>query len=247
MKRGARLALGLGLYLVALAAFAPAQLLDARLGEASAGHLRLAAARGTLWSGQARAELRDANGATAWAAPVAWRLRPAGLLAARLDYALSTGPGASLSAMSFSRSQVQLQGVDIRVPAATLAAAVPALSPWGLGGEVRVTATQLGFGPTQASGAASLHWSSASSRLSPVSPLGDYALDVEGLGQHWQARLQTLAGPLQLSGEGGWQPGARARFEAIATAPPAVRAELAPFLRLVAVERGDGQFSWRLP
>ena len=247
MKRGARLGLGLGLYVLALAAFAPAQWLDARLGEASAGHLRLAAARGTLWSGQARAELRDASGTTAWAAPVAWRLRPAGLLGGRLDYAVSTGPGTWLSAISLSRSHVQLQDLDIRVPAATLAAAVPALSAWGLGGDVRVSATQLGFGPAQASGGASLRWSSASSRLSPVSPLGDYALDVEGQGRHWQAHLHTLAGPLELSGDGEWQPGSRPRFEAIATAPASVRGELAPFLRLVAVERGDGRFSWRLP
>ena len=49
-----------------------------------------------------------------------------------------------------------------------------------------------------------------SGALAPVSPLGDYTLDIRGLGRDWQANLRTLAGPVQLSGNGGWRPGSSA-------------------------------------
>lgn len=246
MKAWAWLAAGTGFYALSLLVFAPARLLDARLDEASGGHLRLASPEGTLWSGRGVAELRDAAGGRRWAAPLAWRLRPAALLAGRMDFALATDPPASISAMSLSRSRIGLSGVDIRLPAATLAAGIPHMSAWGVDGEIRLVADQLEFGPGQAAGSLTLHWQAAGSALSPVSPLGDYALDVQGQDQGWQARLRTTAGPLQISGQGIWQPGADPRFEATAVVPPALRAQLAPFLRLLAVERSDGRFEWRL-
>ncbi len=246
MKPWAWLASGTCLYLVSLAALAPARLLDAKLDEASAGHVRLVATTGTLWAGQGMAELRDQSGARRWAAPLAWRLRPGPLLLGRLDYQLATGADASLQALSVSRSRVELSGLDIRVPAASLAQGIPDMAPWGLAGELRLVSDRLGFGPGVAAGGMTLHWQAAGSALSPVSPLGDYALEVLGQEQGWQANLRTLAGPLQLSGQGAWRPGAPAQFEASAVVPPALRAELAPFLRLVASERGEGHFQWRL-
>lgn len=247
MKARAWLAAGTCLYAVALVALAPARLLDAQLDAASKGHLRLAAAEGTLWSGQGVAELRDEAGGRRWAAPLAWRLRPASLLAGRLDYQLATEPPTLLTAMSVSRSRIGLSGVDIHIPAATLAAGIPDLAAWGIDGEIRVVADRLDFGPGLAAGSLTLHWQAAGSSLSPVSPLGDYALDVQGLDQGWRASLRTTAGPLQISGQGAWRPGADPRFEATAVVPPALRAELAPFLRLLAVERSDGRFEWQLP
>lgn len=247
MKTWAWLACTAGLYAIALAALAPARLLDSRLDAASDGRLRLVSTEGTLWSGRATAELRDDAGRRRWAAPLGWRLRPAGLLAGRLDYRLDTAPGASLASLSLSRSRIEMLGLDLALPANALAAALPGLAPWGIDGEVRVVADRFGFGPAHASGGLSLQWLSAGSSLSPVVPLGDYVLDAEARDAGWQARLHTLAGPLQLSGQGGWRPAEAPVFEARARLPPDRQAELAPFLRLVAVERGDGSFEWRLP
>ena len=246
MKAWAWLAAGTCLYAVSLLALAPARLLDARLDETSNDHLRLASSEGTLWSGNGLAELRDQTGSRRWAAPLSWRLRPAALLAGRLDFELATDPPVSVSAMSVSRSKIGFSGVDIRLPAATLAAGLPDMAGWGVAGEIRLVADQLAFGPGQTAGGLTLHWQAAGSSLSPVSPLGDYALDVKGQDHGWQASLRTTAGPLQISGEGAWRPGADARFEATAVVPPALRAELSPFLRLLASERSDGQFHWQL-
>lgn len=246
MKPWAWLVSGACLFMASMAVLAPARLLDAPLAGASAGHLRLAAAEGTLWSGRGIAELRDETGARRWAAPLAWRLRPVSLLAGRLRYELSTDPDAALSSLSVSFSQVELSGLDIRMPAASLAAGIPDMAPWGMTGELRLSANRLGFGPGFADGNATVQWRGAGSALAPVSPLGDYTLDIRGLGRDWQANLRTLAGPVQLSGNGGWRPGSKARFEATAVVDPSQRARLAPFLRLLASERGEGHFHWQL-
>lgn len=246
MKPWLWLAGGSSLYVIALAAFAPARLVDAMLADASSGRFRLASAEGTVWSGQAMTELRDAAGQTRWAAPVAWRLRPVGLLAGRLEYRLLTGPPASLAGLSLSWSRVEFTGLDIRLPAAALASGVPALAPWGMGGELQLMADRLGFGPAHAGGSATMHWRSAGSTLAPVSPLGDYELRLEGQGQAWLARLRTVTGPLQLSGQGRWRPGDPPAFEASMIVPPEHRQALSPFLRLIAIERSDGNFDWRL-
>lgn len=246
MKPWGWLAAGTCLYVVSLLASAPARLLDASLDEASKGHLRLASAEGTLWSGNGLAELRDEAGGRRWAAPLSWRFRPAALLAGRLDFGLATDPPVSVSAMSVSRSKIWFSGLDIRLPAATLAAGLPDMAAWGVSGEIRLVADRLEFGPGLSAGSLTLHWQAAGSSLSPVSPLGDYTLDVKGEGQGWQASLRTTAGPLQVSGQGAWRPGTDARFEATAVVPPALRAELSPFLRLLASERSDGHFHWQL-
>lgn len=246
MKARTWLAAGVGLYLLALAALAPARLLDARLDAASDGRLRLVSAEGTLWSGHAVAELRDAAGRRRWAAPLGWRLRPGALLAGRLDYRLTTAPGATLASLSLSRSRVEMIGLDLALPAKAMAAAIPDLDPWSIGGELRLVSNQLGFGPAHASGKFTLQWRSAGSALSPVAPLGDYVLEAEARDAGWQARLHTLAGPLQLAGQGAWRPGEAPVFEASARLPPERQEELSPFLRLVAVERDDGSFAWRL-
>ena len=239
--------MGACLYAIALAAFAPARLFDGLLADASGGRLRLAASEGTVWSGRAIAELRNGAGQTQWAAPVAWRLLPAALLAGRLNYQLVTRPPATIGSLSLSWSRVEVEGIDVRLPAATLAALFPALAAWQVGGEVQLVSDRLGFGPAHAAGSATLHWRSAGTALAPVSPLGDYALQLEARDQAWQARLATVAGPLQLNGHGGWRPGSAPAFEASLDVPPESRQALSPFLRLVAIERADGGFDWRLP
>ena len=69
------LAAVLGIYALALLATAPATLADGGLQRASGGRLRLAEARGTLWSGSGRVDIRDAAGGAGLSEHLAWRLR----------------------------------------------------------------------------------------------------------------------------------------------------------------------------
>jgi len=56
------------------------------------------------------------------------------------------------------------------------------------------------------------------------------------------AALRTLEGPLQLEGKGTWSNGAAPSFLVTARVPAQHQEQLAPLLRLIAVERGAGNF-----
>ncbi|HVB49739.1 MAG TPA: type II secretion system protein N [Burkholderiales bacterium] len=240
------LAVGLGAYAAALIATAPATLVDAGLRSESHGRLRLADARGTLWSGTGQFEIRDASGRTGLAQRLAWRFRPVALLRARLGYELELGPGQRAFPVSISRSRIELANADIGFPAAALGLGVPKLAPLELTGEVRLQVPSLSIGRRATLGSATLQWRAAGSALSPVSPLGDYELRLEGEGSVVHATLRTLQGPLQLTGQGSWADGREPVFHATARVPPEFEQRLAPFLRLIAVERGDGSFELRM-
>lgn len=246
MKRR-MLSAGLGLaYAVALVATAPATLIDARLKEASEGRLRLAEARGTLWSGTGQLEIRDERGRAGLAEQVRWRFLPTALLRARLGYevGLDTAPQAFPVALSWSR--IEIRNAEIGVPAAALGHLVPKLSTLGLTGNLSVHIGRLSVGRSGTQGSATVQWRAAGSALSPVTPLGDYELRVSGDGPTVRTSLATLAGPLQLDGQGTWAEGRAPEFLATARMPAEFYPRLAPFLRLVSVERSEGRFEFRL-
>jgi hypothetical protein len=57
-----------------------------------------------------------------------------------------------------------------------------------------------------------------------------------------RAALSTQEGPLQLEGSGTWTQGAPPDFIVTALVAAAQQAQLAPLLRLIAIERGAGRF-----
>lgn len=241
------LATGLGIFFaIALIATAPATLLDARLRDASNGRLRIAEAKGTLWSGTGLLELRDERGRSGLARPLAWRLMPAALLRARLAYEVEPGPLSRPFPVTISWSRIELAGADISLPAVALGHVVPKLATLGLTGDLNARIPRLSIGPDTIHGDATVQWRSAGSALSPVAPLGDYELRISGEGDTVRTTLHTLSGPLQLDGQGAWASGRKPGFLATAHMAPQFRQQLAPFLRLIAVERGDGSFEFRL-
>lgn len=239
-------AVGLGAYALALIATAPATLADAGLQRASHGRLRLAEAQGTLWSGSGQIEIRDTGGRTGVAKRLAWRLRPGALLRARLAYEVELDPGHRPFPVTIFWSRIELVNADIRLPAAALGLGVPKLAPLELTGEVQLQVSSLSIGRSATRGSATLQWRAAGSALSPVSPLGDYELRLEGEGPAVRATLHTLQGPLRLDGKGSWTHGDSPAFLAMARVPPQHQQQLAPLLRLIAVERGNGSFELQL-
>lgn len=246
MTRRTLWAIGVGVYVLALIGMAPASLVDAAVGDASNGRLRVAQARGTLWSGDGQLEVRDSRGYSALARPLTWRLQPLALLGARLAYVLELGAATPAFPLTISWSRIELANVRGTVPASALAAALPKLAPYGLSGDLDIQISRLAIGAGVSQGSATVQWRAASSLLSPVAPLGDYQLHFEGDGARLRSTLHTVQGPLQLDGQGSWPQGDKPVFVATARMPPPSRQQLAPFLRLIAVERGDGSFEWRL-
>ena len=139
-----------------------------------------------------------------------------------------------------------MANADISLPAAVLGLAVPKLAPLGLTGDVLIHVASLSIARDGMQGNATLQWRAAGSALTPMSPLGDYELRLEGEGAAVRASLRTLQGPLQLDGKGSWTHGDNPAFLAIAGVPPQHQQQLAPLLRLIAVERGEGSFELQL-
>ena len=111
---------------------------------------------------------------------------------------------------------------------------------------MRLRVDRLDVGRKTTQGSATMRWQAASSALAPVAPLGDYELRLVGEGPGFRAKLRTLRGPLELIGHGQWRRGEPPAFLVTANLPPEFRTALAPFLRVIAVERAEGSFEWRL-
>jgi general secretion pathway protein N len=237
---------GLAAYALGLIATAPATLIDARLDEASAGRLRLAEAGGTLWSGTGLIEIRDANRDNGVAKSMAWRIRPAYLLLGKLRYEVTLDHAPRHFPVTISPTRIEVVDADISLPAAALGVGVPKLAPLGLTGDMLLHIARLAFARSSIQGNATLQWRGAGSAFTRISPLGDYELRLEGDGAAVHASLHTLQGPLQLDGQGSWESGHNPVFQGSARVPPAQQQQLAPLLRMIAVERGAGRFELQL-
>ena len=241
MRRGLLIA-GLGAYILGLIATAPATLVDAGLRRASDGRLRLAEARGTLWSGAGLIEIRAVDGRVGVAKNLVWRFLPASLLRGQLVCEVGWDHAARPLPVTISPTRIELANADINLPATVLGLGVPKLAPLGLAGEVLLHVERLSVGSAGLHGNATLQWRNASSALAPVAPLGDYELRFENDGATTHVLLRTLQGPLQLDGKGAWANDGQPVFSAGARISPQHQRQLAPLLRLIAVERGEGRF-----
>lgn len=246
MKRRHLAAIGLVFYALVIIATAPATLIDASLQHASHGKLRLAEAQGTLWSGSGQIEVRDSIGRSGIAKSIAWHVQPESLLRGHLAYKINWGRTAKAFLVTISLSKIELANADISLPATALGLGVPKLAPLGLTGDIFLHVTDLSIERNKMQGNATLQWRNAGSALVPISPLGDYELNFNGNGATAHALLRTIQGPLQLDGKVSWKSGGSSDFSALARVPPHLQQQLDPLLRLIAVERGAGNFEIKI-
>lgn len=242
MSRWQLFGIGLAVFVLGLIVTAPATLIDARLTQASSGMLRLAEASGTLWSGTGQIEILDANRRSGIAKRITWNLRPLYLLRGKLRYEVNLDRAPRNFPVTITLSGFEIEDADINLPAAALGLGIPKLAPLGLGGDMLLHIPRLALRRNSIQGNAMLSWRGAGSAYTQVSPLGDYELRLAGNGTAVLASLRTLQGPLQLDGEGSWSSGRNPAFSATASIPPQHQQQLAPLLRMIAVERGDGSF-----
>jgi len=240
--RWGSIAAGISVYAAALIATAPATLADAGLQRSSGGQLRLAEAQGTLWAGSGQLEIRDTSERIGLAMPLSWRLRPDALLRAQFAYEVEAGPGTSPFSVLISWPRIELANAAINLPAAALGLGVPKLASLGLTGDMLIHLASLSISRDGIVGNATLQWRAAGSALTPVSPLGDYEAQFKASGASVRGTLSTRKGPLQIEGHGVWSPNAPPSFSVVASVPAQYQEQLAPLLRLIAVERSAGSF-----
>lgn len=246
MNRWTLIAAGLGAYTLALLVTAPATLLDVGLRLASDGKMRLVEAKGTLWSGSGLIEIHDQGRYTGVAKSMTWRLRKDAALRARFTYEVKFDLENPPFPVTLFWSRIELKNADISLPAAALGIGLAKLGPLGLTGDVNLHIDSLSLGRITTLGSATLQWLMAGSALAPISPLGNYELRLNANGATVQASLHTLQGPLQLDGQGSWSSGRQPVFFATAYTSPELQQRLAPFLRLIAVERDAGRFELQI-
>ena len=246
MSRWRLFGAGLAVYVFGLIVTAPATLIDSRLAQASSGGLRLAEAGGTLWSGTGQIEILDPNHRSGVAKSIAWRIRPAYLLLGKLRYDVALDHALQRFPVTISLARIEIADADISLPAAALGLGVPKLAALGLTGDMLLHIARLALGRDSIRGNATLQWHGAGSAFTRVSPLGDYELRIEADGTAVHASLRTLQGPLQLDGQGSWESGHNPVFQGNARVPPPQQQQLAPLLRMIAVDHGDGRFDLQL-
>ncbi len=236
---------------VTVLVIAPAQWVAGAVRQATHGRVELAESRGTAWNGSAVLVLAAAPdaGATRASLPerLSWQLSPWALLAGQLDLTIShpsalTQP-VGIRASLFGGSTV-LSAATLRLPASLL---VGLGAPWNTvrpGGILVLSWDRLRLEPRRASGNVAAEWQHASSALTPVSPMGHYRLQTNGVWPGTQLDLLTISGPLELKGSGTIPEGGRLRFtgraQAVAGTDPGVKAQLTGLISLLGRRDGDG-------
>ncbi len=231
--------------LLALIVFAPAAWLAQGLQAASSGHVLLAQPQGSVWRGSAQLLLTGGQGSSDaaslpgrvnWNLRLSWRGMHMALqlpCCAAQALALDFKPGWSQHVLEVSPARVNL-------PAPWLSGLGAPWNTLGPQGQLALSndalRIQWAAGRMRLEGQFTLDMMAMSSRLSTLSPLGDYRLSLAG-GDVPTIHLQTLQGALQLSGSGQII-GSRIRFKGEASAQPAQQDALSNVLNIIGRRQG---------
>lgn len=219
---------------------APAAFVAAFVRTQSQGRVVLGDPAGTLWNGSAEVILAanpdDAGGATpvptsrtrvpgrlAWQID-AWRLLLGSLSATLRDPAVLDSP---LALHADLARNATIDADRLRLPASVLAGLG---TPWNTirpGGEVTLEWETLHLQGDELRGRVQAEWIDASSALSPIVPFGHYRLEADGFFDGAQVRLETLSGPMEMTGNGTIAHGQGLRFRGSAHVQPGTDATVA--------------------
>ena len=228
---------------------APAQWVASAMASATAEHLVLAEATGSVWRGQASVVLAPGTGGgvnrIALPETLSWQLSPWSLLTGTLDLTLSH-PSALLQPLQLRADlsgRVELRATTVRLPATVLAGLGAPFNTIKPGGLLSFSWQKLEFHGGRMRGDLVGEWQFASSALNTVAPFGHYRLLAEGGYPGTTLILSTLAGPLDLTGDGTIDDAGRLQFSGRARAQTGVdastRAQLAGLVALLGRRDGD--------
>jgi general secretion pathway protein N len=240
--------------LLALVVFAPAAWLAGSVASATGQRLLLADARGSVWQGSAVLVLTggaDSRDAAALPGRLHWRIGLAGMklaVAARHECCLNgelqllVEPGIGRVKLTLPPGDSANGGIRGQWPASWLAGLG---TPWNtlqLGGWLRLASPGLTAEAVQGrwrlDGSAELQLDDVRSRLSTLPRLGSYRIGITGAGDGGAGiSLQTIEGPLLLSGSGQWA-ASGVRFRGEARADTGAETVLNNLLNLIGRRQG---------
>jgi general secretion pathway protein N len=231
--------------LLATVMFAPARWLAAVVNQRSDGRMLLEDARGTVWDGSAVLSLTGGAGsldASRLPSRLGWQLQPTwtGLQLRFTATCCMAQAWAWQLQPQWGGATLSLSDMPSVWPAQLLAGLGTPFNTLALRGQLGLSSTGFNLawsaGRLQVGGLLQLDAQAMSSRLSTLSPMGSYRLAVTG-GVTPTLKLDTLAGPLQLSGRGQWV-GGKLQFNGEATSAAEHQAALSNLLNIIG--RRDG-------
>lgn len=227
----------------------PAQWVASAVSNATAGHIVLAEAIGSVWRGQAIVVLspggeEDAS-RVSLAEPLSWQLAPWRLLTGVIELTLAH-PSALQQPLRLHANlsgQVDLGASRVQLPASVLVGLGAPFNTIKPGGLLSLQWQRLEFQEGRMKGDIVAEWQFASSVLTTVAPFGHYRLLAQGGFPNTRLKLTTLSGPLELTGDGTIDEGGRVRFmgraRTASAADDSTKAQLAGLVSLLGPRSGD--------
>jgi general secretion pathway protein N len=228
---------------------APAQWVASAVAHATGDRVLLAEATGSVWNGRAGVVLSpgqdDGIASISLPEPLSWKLSPWRLLGGVVDLTL-THPSALLQPLRLRADvsgRIEVLGTTVRLPATVLAGLGAPFNTIKPGGLISVAWQRLEVQRGRLQGDLAGEWQFASSALTSVTPFGHYRLLAEGGYPGTRLNLSTVAGPLELSGNGTIDAAGNLRFTGRARpvpgTDPSTRAQLAGLVLLLGRRDGD--------
>jgi general secretion pathway protein N len=232
--------LGLGLYLLFLLVFAPADYLARAIAQASGRAITIQQPAGTLWRGSGTLTI-----ATASAQPfgqIRWTLQPwkliTGSLVAHLEFTGTDIEARASAELGLRRHR--LRDVLATAPATIAGELVPLAQAMGLNGRLRLNAASIEIGKDALAGSAELLWENAASQLLPANPAGSYRFLFSGEAKRLDLTVTTTEGALEIAAQGHWNAlddGVLKLQGTLAARAP----QLEPFLAAIGTPQADGR------
>jgi len=229
---------------------APASVLAGAVRSWSGGRLELGEPSGTLWDGQADLILangdRDSSFRTRLPGRASWHISLWRLLVGSFDLTLTNAAALDtpLALRMDWAANATIDANRLRIPAGVL---VGLGAPWNTirpGGELQLEWDTVHLRSGALLGNLRAEWIGASSGLSPIVPFGHYRLRANGVFDGAQLQLDTISGPMEMTGNGTIVDGKHLRFRGSARVQPgtdeAVATQLSGLISLLGRREGDG-------
>lgn len=239
------IAFGALAFAATLVATAPAALVAQAVTRVSDDRLQLRAPEGSLWSGSARLYGRAGAGQLLDLGALRWRTSWAEVLRARLSVSLTLGDGRKPMLVQASPSGITLRDLDVSVPAPILTGFVPTLASLGPQGTLRLHSADIRLEAGSTLGLADVEWREVRLARMPGIALGSHRARLRGGGREVGIELETIEGPLRLTGSGAWSRESGFSLTGTAEHDPRESGTLAEILKGACTSYRDNRCSFR--